>query len=312
MCGKYHATDKQQEGAVLIFTVLLLTFMSLIGFALASLSLREVRLARTFDDSLQSYYAAESGIERSLDVIEEYRAHTESQGCPAGEEGAATLGCVLEDIESFATPASPVSLTESVATYAIDADATISTVDVVHVPILQHSSTQLELYDPDNPLTPLGVDSLLLLWNPTCTEQHGLEITFSEFDSTTTFFPYEDVTLSGGAPVISKQIWQCISTVGTPYEDMSTCFAISNLPSVSKSYTVRLKSLDCVIPDVMVSTFSEPDAEGTSVPIPSRIEIAVLGSGQQSQRRMTAKTKWLPSASGLVDFVLFSEEEIVK
>jgi hypothetical protein len=61
-----------------------------------------------------------------------------------------------------------------------------------------------------------------------------------------------------------------------------------------------------------VSFYDADNAAGTQQEIPSVINITSVGSGNISQRVLTAHTKWVPAASGLSSFVLFSIDEIVK
>lgn len=281
----------QQEGSVLVYSLLVLVVMSGVAFVVSSLVSREVQLSRTFDDTLGAFYAAESGVERSLDVLGEHR------------EASALLSSTITDIENFAPAATPVLLTGSESTYVVDAAETTASPVELNIPLLRsNGGAQIELYDPDNPVSSfLSVESMQLQWNEeaACTNARQ-EITFYEFDSNL-------FTLSDDA--VFKQVYAC--SPSAEYD----CRAVTNYPAPNKNYIVRITPIDCDSIDANVTFYNLDNGEaggGSLVPIPSRPEIAVVGSGLFSQRVMIARSKWVPSASGLVDFVLFAINPVVK
>lgn len=289
----------------MFLSIVLLGAMALIGFVLSSISLREVKITRTFDDSLRSYYAAESGIEQSLDLLSEYRNSIDDLTCPTGG-GVITLSCVEGEIEALGNSSSPATLNITEVEYYFDPSATTTSSDELILPAPVYSGFQIEMFDPDDPLSLMNIESVLLQWDtPGCAEYYGIEMTFDEFDSATTFFPSSDVD-----EVITKEVWTCLdaSSIGDGYD----CYAISNVPSQNHNYILRTRPLDCSIPAMNVKFWTGDSATGSQVSVPSRVEVVSIGDGDESQRRISAKTKWSPSASGLVDFVVFSVDQIVK
>lgn len=57
---------QKNRGASLVLTVLILTTVFVITFGVTNLLLGEIKLSQRIPKSLKAYYAAESGIERSL------------------------------------------------------------------------------------------------------------------------------------------------------------------------------------------------------------------------------------------------------
>jgi len=284
-------THHNQEGSVLLYSLLLLVVMSGIAFVISSLVVRETQLARTFDDSLTSFYAAESGVERGLDIFGEHR------------DASGELDSTIAVIEAFAPPTTPIPLAANDAQYEIDPIETTNQALELNIPLLDSDGgAQIEMYDPDNPLTTfLNIESVQIAWDepPSCTSTRQ-ELTFYKFDS-------NQFTLTDDA--VYKQVYTCSPSTG--YD----CQIVSNYPSPNTNYVLRIKPLDCVSLNANITFYNFDNGApggGSLVPVPSRAAISAIGTGNQSQRRMTARTKWVPNASGLVDFVLFSVEAVTK
>jgi hypothetical protein len=273
----------------MLFALLIMTVMAAIGFVISSLVFREVTVARVFDDSLQAYYGAESGIERALDIVTEHRQEREG------------LTSTITAIEDYATSAAPVSLEEAGATYVIDETATNSTTTGLSVPIFDFY--QIDLYNPDDPInTVMTAESLRLQWNmpSSCSAASRVELTYQQYNSAS--FGLEEDS-------VHKQVYTCgVETAVDGYD----CQATSNWLAANTNYTIQIRSIDCDYLDAAIHVYDADDAAGAFVSIPSTVNIVSVGSGDISQREMTARTKWVPSASGLSEFVLFSVEEIVK
>lgn len=75
------AQNKKTKGTSLLMTILILTAILSIGFGVARLMLGEMKLSKDAPNSLKSYYAAESGIERKLYEIRK-QSNTNNIGSP--------------------------------------------------------------------------------------------------------------------------------------------------------------------------------------------------------------------------------------
>ncbi|MFH1426227.1 MAG: hypothetical protein ABIG66_02225 [Candidatus Kerfeldbacteria bacterium] len=283
---------KNREGSLLLFSVIMLGVMFMIGFVIAALVYREINLARIFDDSLVSFYAGESGWERSMDILGERRKDDDQ------------LANALAAIEAFAPPASPKVLANSGGTYYIDPAGTTSVTSKINLVVFNKYGTQVELFNPDNPFSFLQAESVQFRWlHPLCGGSSRMEVTFYEFDSAT--FGIEDDS-------VYKQVFTCgVEAAPAGYD----CQATSNWPAANTNYIMRVKALDCTLLGVNTVFYNADDGQGgggTIVDVPSRVAIVSVGEGNFSQRSISAKTKWIPSASGLVDYVLFSVEQVNK
>ncbi len=273
----------------MLLALLILAVMTALAFVFSSIVYRELSISRAYDDSLQSYYAAESGIERSLDIVTEHRQNRE------------LLGTTLTAVENYATDAAPVTLSAADASYVIDSSATTNTTTALEV--LIESLYQIDLYDPDDPInTLMSAESMRVLWNvpASCSSTTQLEFTFQEYNSSS--FGLENDS-------VYKQLYTCgVESPPSGYD----CQATSNWPAANTNYTIQIRASNCEYSDATISLYTNDDALGAEVNIPSVVNIAAVGSGNSSQRAMRAHTKWVPSASGLSEFVLFSTAQIVK
>ncbi|MBI2411531.1 MAG: hypothetical protein HYV32_06595 [Candidatus Kerfeldbacteria bacterium] len=275
-----------EDGAVMLFALLIVAMMMTIGFALASIIYREVSTARLFSDSLKSYYAAESGLEYELHVVSTQRKQDRD------------IADVLDMLSS--TPER--TLSQGGATFAMDETITQRTVSSIDSPVQMNRSLEIDLYDPDDPFQTILAQSVRFQWNENAcpdTGQSRIEVTFDAFD---------EYTLGTSNDVINTQMLNCDSAVGNPYQ----CGSVSNWPDETKNYVIRVKPLDCDLAAMHVEFYRDNDGGGEVIDIPSVITVGVRGTSNTSQRVMTAQMKWVPSALDLVDFVLFSIDPIDK
>ncbi|PIW36454.1 MAG: hypothetical protein COW24_05365 [Candidatus Kerfeldbacteria bacterium CG15_BIG_FIL_POST_REV_8_21_14_020_45_12] len=284
--------NREQRGSILLFSLVTLTILSTAAFVMASLILRETKLARTVDNALQTWYGAETGVERSLDVITE------------GRKTAATFSGTVTEVENMATSSAPYVMPNSGAEYYIDASKTTSTLNALTVALSEFPGVQIELYNPDSTFALMSAESMQVLWNdPQCGGSSRIEVTYQEFIGTS--FGLADDT-------VRKDIYTC--GVESPPVGWD-CQATSNTPAPNTNYVVRVRGLDCTILGANIMFYDADNGAaggGAEVGIPSQAFVTVVGSGLQTERSFSYRSKWLPSASGLGDFALFSASQIVK
>ncbi|OGY87719.1 MAG: hypothetical protein A2233_02110 [Candidatus Kerfeldbacteria bacterium RIFOXYA2_FULL_38_24] len=293
------------RGAVLIFALLLLMIMMTIGFVLASLIYKEIAVARSFPDSLQAYYAAESGIEDSLDLL----ALRRQQGGLLEEvddvNQPETLDDAIDRLKATTENNVPRVLTHSAANYLVSADETKGSVANMVFSVPYRRGTQVDMYDPDQILSGVGARSVELFWTPVACANHDssldqkIEVTYQVLNVGT------DVSVDD----IQKEVYDCtISSTDPNY----TCMHTANWLSTTKNHILRFTPLDCSIPLFKTVFYDGPSASGQVVNIPSVASVTAIGRGKISARKISVLTKWVAQASGLTDFVIFSIDKIEK
>lgn len=290
-----HAHNRNEQGAVMLFALLVLTVMMTIGFVLASLVFREIRIAQTFRDSVRSYYAAESGIEQSLDLLSVVRR---DDGLL--DDASATDDAI--DLIHSITSGGPIQLAYSGASYEIVTDETTGSVNSVVFPVPQHRGVQVDVYDPDDVFSTASAQSVEFEWNEVSCQNSRIEVTYQQFDVT---------DLAASDDLVHKDVYTCLPA---PADSEYGCHAVSNIPTETKNYLIRIAALDCTLPRMEVTFYQQDNAveSGGVEPIPSIAHIGVTGSGSRTERHIEATTHWIPRASGLTDFVLFSIDTIEK
>lgn len=277
-----------RRGAILVISLLMLAMISSIAFVVSSLVYRNVTVERAYDDALGSYYAAESGVERALDIATRHRVV------------GGTISATETVVETYATSGAPHTFATSETAYWIDATVTGRGVSSYRLPV--ESRTQIELYNPDSSFSYLNVESLRWLWNmpSTCPATSRIEASF---------FKYNSTSIGRADDLVYKQVFTCgAEAAPAGYQ----CQATSNYPTINTNYIVSIWNMDCDLIDLTTTAYAADNAAGAVVTLPAIVQWSAIGKGQQSQRQMTATTKWVPTASGLAEFVLFGESPITK
>lgn len=296
-----NSTHNSQRGSVLLYAVLILTIMVTVGFGLASVIYREVLLGRVYPDSLQAFYAAESGTEQNLDALSEHRKN----GGQLDEVAATNDGIdiITRTTGGVGNPTYPETLQASEAIISVDTTATHGYVEEMEFPLVAQQTMQIDMYDPDNYLRELNAQSVQLLWNEEAScSPSAIEVSLEELNVS---------SLGLSNDLTYKDQYQC-STPLDVADSAYDCELVLNWPVVSTNYLVRVKALNCDIPLMNVQFYQADDATGNVEPIPSVVDMTAIGEGQLTQQRIRTVSKWVPQAQGVADFVLFAIEKIDK
>lgn len=279
-----------QQGSTLLFALLLLFAMTAIAFAIAAISWREINLARHIDDATQAFYAAESGLERGLDVIRaERRTGTLFETAVDKVRNINNISLSTLPQTKYSLVDSKIGITETIFPYMNIGD--------------NYAGAQIEMYNPDDPFAAAGTvaKSVTIFWS----ENGGNDCAK---DGSQIELSYFGIAAAANDREIDKTLLNC-STSST---EVYNCTATSNAPASFTNFILRLKPINCNFTNVKVVFYNASDGSGNVVDIPSRYELVAAGTGRFSQRRMKATAKWTESAQQLVDFVLFSVEKIEK
>ena len=159
-----------------------------------------------------------------------------------------------------------------------------------------NQSTQIDLYNPEKNSLSKGVESVELVWDG----GGWLELTFVEWLAQDTF---------------TWQTWEA----GLEQKDLSVqkmlCSGgnvIVNFPSAAENYRLRVKALYAPATGLTVRLFSADNLLGKALPIANTLEFAATGTYRDATQKVTATLPRYAPTSGLFDYVLFSEEALVK
>ncbi len=275
-----------QQGAVLLLALLIMSGLVIGGFTLGSVVVSELRQSRQLDNAIVAYYAAESGAEK---LLFDWR-DTSSCGalCPSN--------AVL-----FNSP----SCTE-VSTIGWTCDMSVAQgVSQLSFALPQMQVEQIPLYLPDDPSKRSGAESMKIFWQD-ADELNGQE-------------PWLEVSILGwpaaasvnynSAKEIVKRVYKCSpDNVDQPYCDIITI----NELNAAYGYIVRIRSLHDDVENVRVR-FYQNDNGVNDLNLRDFIKVAdFTGIWRGIKQGMRVQFPVVNPSSAMFDFVLFSEASLLK
>lgn len=270
---------KSNKGGILLLALLVMTGILTVGLVTAYLIINEIQQSSQIEKSIMAYYGAESGMERSL-----YRARQQSFDVDIFNY----LSAVLDNNTS----------------YQIIAE---DTENVIYRTLLPDESFQLDLYNPES-LTPLDpvIKSLIVNW----TDDIGawLEVRW---------VPWTTMGILNPNPEVDwEERGKKLSPAGS--------YTINLLDNDIYLYKVRFTARNAIVSNLEIKAYNEMNPvencdplTDCQVEIPGWIKIKSVGefpnniAGAAKQAILISMPE-KPPLAGLYDYVLFSEEEIVK
>jgi hypothetical protein len=272
------------RGNVLLLALLILASGIIGGLSIAVLVISDLKQAKTIDDGLIAYYDAEGGLEQSLyDIRKDKICDTNVLLCKEDNYIDCTSPNIALATVSTSTPG------------ALKCQRKIAPAQEIRIPYLDKDKTvQLDL-DPnavDLNGNVVVVSNIQVSWNRTSDPDSPLlEVTYININ-----------TLSGDTSIFRPE-------EGVPYQceyDGSKCLTRSlALPeSGEATYQVRFKALTSPIIGLTLT----PDIPG----LDSYIDVKSKGERANTTTVLqTIISKQIP-AYGFSDYVIFSEQDIVK
>ena len=269
---------RDHSGASLLLGILIMTGIIAIGLAMAGIIITELKLSKNIDEATIAYYAAETGVERSL-----YRVKT-------GRYDNDDLGDVMDHIQDYAD-----TFSTNEASWGTNESNSVES--SIKINLQQDQSTQVDLYNPDSGAA-IGAESVYITWSEKDSSCNGASWVEASFINWTT-----------GA------VWESSSEVNKrmlSYGSMGTV----NYPAADKPCRLRVRALYCDIESLEIRAYYDNDPNvGVDDPIeiPSRVFIKSVGSfGNKTEQAITASMPWKLPLIGVADFAIFSGSDITK
>ncbi|MBU4331509.1 hypothetical protein KKD19_03565 [Patescibacteria group bacterium] len=180
------------------------------------------------------------------------------------------------------------------ASYDTDNAETALSENVIKIGIPKNQTFQINLYNPDNSLLDSGIRSIVL-YEVGGSGFEWAEVSWVTWDSTgdwgahqakTHIFSHSQLTSGSGVPV--------------------------NLSGIAYAYRVRIKALYDDLEDLEIRAYSGADGGGSQVPIPGRVVIKSVGEYGTSKQALKVSYSSEAPIYGLYDYVIFSEESLIK
>lgn len=268
-------------------SLIILAGFMIVATEFALLIISGIRQARAIDNSTRAYYAAEGGAESALYQIR--------------KQGVSGSTLIRSSQGATSTGGGSWDLTNNTGggTFSDKIDSIDRTL------LSKNDSVELALYinDGQSATPPLGASSLKVEWNThNCTTTGHSE----------PWIEASTVEWTGGAidwssVGVKKFFTQgAVKPSGQGYQLVTNALD-STLPSV-----VRVKTYYCDLRGLKITLFSGADATGTQLAIPNYYLIKPLArAGDATASLQVTMPKKTPTSS-IYDYVLFSEQEIVK
>jgi len=296
-----------QSGIVLILAILMISAVISAAAIFTGLTIRNLQQSRLVDQAIQAHYIAESGAEHALYQVRQREAVVPDK-CDQLDSGSSCVesngfcdGALLGGEVSCITSGSG-------ALAVTDWQNTAEHERTFSFFLERGQNIQIDLFDPFQEIDPLGqlpsgVGRIFVEWGDL---DHELDLDYTLL----TLTPGQE-TQEIASDRMPKRNCVFPSPCNFPTSDFEPKPPAGL--NVLNSYLLRLKAFEFIDDEagpIQVSIF-EP-AGGNQLPIPSRLIITSVGEFGDSQQRIQVRTPTRPPLSGLYDFVLFSEEEVVK
>ncbi|MFA5047496.1 MAG: hypothetical protein WC516_00475 [Patescibacteria group bacterium] len=297
---------KNQQGIILILTLIVMALLFAIAISFAVFIISDIRQARAIDDSLVAYYGADSGMERTLFLFR--RLDKELVGNFNGSYGTGNYNSdrVLGSDDASST------LGLGGATWSV-ASSTDYEYPIFRQRIQNGQSVKLYFLNrTSSTVKAIGISWYKGVYNGlTTTPKLGLTFTqLNGQDKDGAFIYYNDFDESLIEDSNSPTGQQCFS-----FKDLS----VNASPlSYSPEYVVAFKCLGNdphdFIDTLTVKAYDAPNCSSTSLNKQAISNITIRSDGffGQARQEIVAHIPPRDPVSGLLGFVLFSEQDITK
>ncbi|OGY53765.1 MAG: hypothetical protein A3A24_02535 [Candidatus Buchananbacteria bacterium RIFCSPLOWO2_01_FULL_46_12] len=285
------STNKKQNGMVLVLAILIIAAVLATATVFSELIIRQIQQSRLIDQSIQAYYLAESGAERTLHQIRILESVVDCATISIGSCQENNARCSL-DAEIPCVTSSQGSLDTAVTD---DWQVVVSEESQTDFVLTKGETFQIDLFSPqqvqDANITKIDVGSSV----------NNLKL-FGELVNLTNILQVGVLNCADQPPVFKDII--------TAPQSRSALDGKNILAACSYVFRLRFP-LDSPVDQAGLTLKLYDDAE-SQVNIPSRLIIDSTARFGSSIQTVVVRTPIRPPLSGLYDFVLFSEEEIVK
>jgi len=297
--------QSSEKGQTLLLALLILAAVSATAIGFAILILNLIKGAENLDNSISAFYAAQSGLEKSL-----YKVKTNRQT-------GVGLDATLDDLKGI----TKTNFTKENLEMEMDVDAIDKVEESRTFSLAKDESEQVDFYDPDDPFGgPSDITKIWISWdnNPCAFGQVGV---------------IDYINCYGDGSEWVEISWVGWNQDGDSFENVEKILLDSNALTYYDScpeesylsirckiedldpnpnmvfYRVRIKALYDKVEDIEVKAMNDAYE---FIDIPARVHIKTIGKFGRTHQALSASMPWRIPVSGLFDYVIFSEKELRK
>ena len=285
---------KEKKGMVLVLAILIIAAILGAAALFSNVVIREIQQSRLIDQSMQSYYFAESGAERALYQVRRREAVIDCGLITSGSVCETDGYCSLNNVFCINQNEGDLDVSGS---WQVAADNEQET----SFNLKKGESFQIDLFSPyqEAGTAESNIDAIevirtsdsFLLYGEFTNLTNILGIT-SRFDCTSQPPVFKNYLISDEFMIQNLDEQDII-------ESCSYAFRLTFLPNSpgnsNELFTIKVY-----------------DRDANQLKIPSRLIIDSAAEFGSSWQQIRVKTPIRPPLAGLYDFVLFSEQEIIK
>lgn len=275
---KFHL--KNHRGATLLYGLLVMMIVTAIATVVGTLTVRQIQEGRAVKDAVIAYYGAESALEASLYLIAEARFFEDDVNL--------TLNQTLDRVDDLSAEWAGQDTT--IPELTIDITKTESFTPNIKTALDENETLQLDFFDPADAVP---LNQINLSWDDAENDKPmgQMEVTSTGWNTSGDFFS-------------NSRSWPLVISTGQGSAEV-------NIREVGmySYYRVRIKMIDGSVQGLLVSA---KDTSGGPLDIPSHFSITATGKYANSKQAVSILAPWKLPSSALGDFVLFSDDELIK
>ena len=290
------------HGIISLLALLIMAAVTATSIAAAAIIINELQQTESLSQAVSATYASEAGLENGLYIIKVNRATST----------LSATECILGD------PSNPsCSVTGTMSNTATWSRTSQQENQFLISRLSADQTASLDFYNPDDPKGGSGIQSIEATWSVNCNQTVQLEVTMLTWDMSKTN-PFDPSN-----QVIYKQTFACNQPNQSGGGACTTPVATDNISGhiivADQPYRFTFRVLvpvnsSCEARGIDVTGYSEasPGDPHYLVNVPARIDVESVGTFGGSNQALTASVPWRAPISGLLGFVVFSEQTITK
>ncbi len=285
---------RSQRGSVIVISLFVLLALSLLAAILTTLIFNSIRSTTSYSLAKRSTYAAESGLEKAMYFLQVARV---SKTVGVGE--------TVDFINTLsASEADPTTDFINDTEYTVEA---IADNDFAITDLAINESITLDLFDEDytagySVIPIAGLKTIFIGWNEdaSCSTPGNSRIELSYAYWLPNYWQDLD-----NPDYQTRYVITCPGGGGSGLQCNYNGLGVDDV----YIYSLRVKSLDCDLTNLAIGAY---DAASNLLTTHNDVTITSTGSLSNSQKVSTTTTLWRTPLNNYFDYVLFSDEDLVK
>jgi|GEM_PF-900572 hypothetical protein len=272
--------NNKKSGSAILLVLMIMSAILSATLYINVLSIRSIKQSKSIDNSMVAFYAAEMGNEQAIYYIRK-----------------------VEDlkIKDLQLPGGVIYASKDLVSRVITDE-----VKNVLIGLEKDDIYQLDLFDQSNLSLSSSISYLELDWEDNCGSDSRIELTANEWEA--------QENINWGQMQNQMHISKCLLDNSSVRIDDSGDICSDIILDKNNSYQFRFKALSCDVYNLSIKAFDENSKQ---IAFKNIYSIESVGeyppnSSQSNKQALRVNLRKFSPLSGLFDYVLFSEKDLVK